>query len=670
MNNFSPEQIKAFQQQFQNCTPEQIQAMLKNMGPQQKLQAAQMGMSPEMLEQQLKMLSENPDLIRKTQEEMKNMTPEQIAATIPGASMQQPSSSGSTPRASTPTGTPLKGKLGKIEKIKNDGNEFFRKQQYTEAIEKYEEALGELANESLGNKNEDAWALKSTCHLNMATCLSKLGQHNRVLRECGEVLSQGPNRKALFRRGHSNMELGKLAEARRDLKQALSLDPSDGVVRSAYEQLQQKIKESGKDIPDDAEGASGTAVAETEQNFSEMSVGQLRKYLEARGVDYKSVVDKHELVELARKHSSTPATTTVTPKSSPSPAPSTTISSTASPMGGFGGFDPNMDPVQMKAQIQAQRNMIRSNPSMFLAQMRTQPGMQNVTIEQLESQFDMLLGMEPEALASTLKMQHQMQQAGYGARPGEQPKVPPPEVINNMDPKVMLNAMKAQQAALKANPAMFEQLQAQNPQMAGMTREQVEAQLDMMCAMSPEQLKNMLQMQQQMQGGSSSPAPSAAEPVASTSSPRAKDKKGGSSGTQPAPASAAAPPMPSPDMNPADLMNNMTPEQMSNMIKMQRDMLKANPNLYETMVQGNPAFAGMSREQVIQQLDSMADMAPATLHRLMMTSQKVQQGSEAVRGMWQAVDRRLGGHLWSVVMAVLAWLVLYVLDMLYARYFR
>lgn len=48
----------------------------------------------------------------------------------------------------------------------------------------------------------------------------------------------------------------------------------------------------------------------------------------------------------------------------------------------------------------------------------------------------------------------------------------------------------------------------------------------------------------------------------------------------------------------AQMMKNMKGEQLQSMMRMQRDMLKSNPALYEQIKQSNPMMANMSREQV------------------------------------------------------------------------
>jgi methylphosphotriester-DNA--protein-cysteine methyltransferase len=74
--NLTPEQIRLAQQQMSNMSPEQIAAQFQNMTPAQKLQAQQMGLDPSMID----MMSKNPEMMKQAANQFKNMTPEQVKA--------------------------------------------------------------------------------------------------------------------------------------------------------------------------------------------------------------------------------------------------------------------------------------------------------------------------------------------------------------------------------------------------------------------------------------------------------------------------------------------------------------------------------------------------------------------------------------------------------------
>jgi hypothetical protein len=141
--------------------------------------------------------------------------------------------------------------------------------------------------------------------------------------------------------------------------------------------------------------------------------------------------------------------------------------------------------------------------------------------------------------------------------------------------------------------------------------------------MSPEQMQQLRSMQAQF----SDTAP-AAEP---------------SSATAAAGATAAAPP------DPSKLLSSMDPAQIKAMV----NMMKSNPALIKQMAAMNPAMSGMSEEQVIKQLDMMADMDPETLKRMMSFAGGVQKAVQPLRQAWNKGNQLTGGNLKSIVAFVL-----------------
>jgi hypothetical protein len=58
----------------------------------------------------------------------------------------------------------------------------------------------------------------------------------------------------------------------------------------------------------------------------------------------------------------------------------------------------------------------------------------------------------------------------------------------------------------------------------------------------------------------------------------------------------------------ANMMKNMSGEQLQGMMRMQRDMLKSNPELYEQIKASNPMMAQMTREQVSDRVVGLPDI--------------------------------------------------------------
>jgi tetratricopeptide (TPR) repeat protein len=74
-----------------------------------------------------------------------------------------------------------------------------------------------------------AQSVRDACRLNLAACLLKMGEYERVVSACNEVLSKDAmNRKALFRRGQGYASLGRLSEAEGDLDAYVSINPGQG----------------------------------------------------------------------------------------------------------------------------------------------------------------------------------------------------------------------------------------------------------------------------------------------------------------------------------------------------------------------------------------------------------------------------------------------------------
>tara|TARA_B100000524_G_scaffold10812_1_gene6361 strand:- start:575 stop:1714 length:1140 start_codon:yes stop_codon:yes gene_type:complete len=134
--------------------------------------------------------------------------------------------------------------------LKERGNTYFVSGQYMEAAKLYEQGLLEFASwyaESFATDEERSMVhtIKQPCHLNLAECSRRLGNHQHVVVHCTEVISfmDPQNVKALFRRGASHLRLGNLDEAHIDLKRAIALSPGDSHVRSEFAILEEMTRE-------------------------------------------------------------------------------------------------------------------------------------------------------------------------------------------------------------------------------------------------------------------------------------------------------------------------------------------------------------------------------------------------------------------------------------------
>lgn len=150
------------------------------------------------------------------------------------------------------------------------------------------------------------------------------------------------------------------------------------------------------------------------------------------------------------------------------------------------------------------------------------------------------------------------------------------ENLKNMSPDHIRSSIKYQIDMLRRDPSTLDLIKAQNPAMAPLSYEQVISQLETMAKVDPNTLKDMAEMQ--------------------------------SKGMSPTQAK--------------NMMSKMDPEQMKKMLKTQRDMLKANPDLIHELRKANPQMKNLTVEQVEQQLDMMSSLDNASLEKMA----KIQSG--------------------------------------------
>jgi peptidylprolyl isomerase len=136
------------------------------------------------------------------------------------------------------------------KKLKTEGTEHFQKQQYDEAIEKYNEAADICVEE--GMKDNDISAeerpMYVSCWSNIAMCHVKQKSWADAIAACNHILQlddeKDTNVKALYRRGLARTHLGLLAEAKTDLMAAYNLDKKNKDVLKALQQLKDAMAES------------------------------------------------------------------------------------------------------------------------------------------------------------------------------------------------------------------------------------------------------------------------------------------------------------------------------------------------------------------------------------------------------------------------------------------
>jgi len=139
-------------------------------------------------------------------------------------------------------------KLKAAEAIKAVGNDYFKKQKFGEAANKYEKCLRYLEEKypSPEEKHQLEQA-KLPCHSNLAACYLKVGDYFKAVEQCDIVLKADPkNLKVLFRRGQAHTYKNDFERAKVDFSEALKLDPNSAEVKNAVIFMNQRKAELEK----------------------------------------------------------------------------------------------------------------------------------------------------------------------------------------------------------------------------------------------------------------------------------------------------------------------------------------------------------------------------------------------------------------------------------------
>jgi len=146
---------------------------------------------------------------------------------------------------------------GEAEVLRSQGNDHFKAQRHEEAAECYRQAL-RLLNDSVGAASAPLTPLGQAVRLNLAACLQRLGADpEESVQLCSEVLAADPlSAKAFFRRGLAQRDAARaaadaaskrdaLVAARRDLREAARLEPSDRQLRAQLDEVADELKALG-----------------------------------------------------------------------------------------------------------------------------------------------------------------------------------------------------------------------------------------------------------------------------------------------------------------------------------------------------------------------------------------------------------------------------------------
>jgi len=134
-----------------------------------------------------------------------------------------------------------------LEKIKESGNDFYKKRLFDDAIFKYTKCCVYLKYYLEGKSVLEDYStlhdVEVCARLNRALCYTTLSRFVQSIEDCSEVLEKEPEHvKALYRRGRSQHLINEFDSAKKDLLKAHKLCPSDQKVKNELTTVLAKIK--------------------------------------------------------------------------------------------------------------------------------------------------------------------------------------------------------------------------------------------------------------------------------------------------------------------------------------------------------------------------------------------------------------------------------------------
>ncbi|XP_027213537.2 peptidyl-prolyl cis-trans isomerase D isoform X2 [Penaeus vannamei] len=139
-----------------------------------------------------------------------------------------------------------------VNDIKDSGNTYFKNQDFTAAIKKYQKSLVYIKHiEEQGKARSDISELEVniltklsvSCLLNHALCSIKLNWFGKAISDCDRAIElDSSNPKAYFRRGQAYNLSNDIDSARTDLEKAKELEPNDKGILRELDAVLKKIR--------------------------------------------------------------------------------------------------------------------------------------------------------------------------------------------------------------------------------------------------------------------------------------------------------------------------------------------------------------------------------------------------------------------------------------------
>ncbi|CAD8212493.1 unnamed protein product [Paramecium octaurelia] len=481
-------------------TPEMMKSMSQmcaNMSDDQLRQYAQMG----------GMGNVDPSFMRQQMGQVKNMRDEdlqrQVNQTRPeDIERAKQRIQGQQPQSQQQQQNPQSDQFPIINKLKNQGNDAFKSQDYEKAASKYYEAISEIEEMWENNaylksdtiKKQELKLLEHSCRLNYCNVKAKQSQYDVVLRQAKKVLEDDDqNGKANFRMGQALFETKKYHEALKYLEIASQKLSNDETVQIMYKQAQNQISNLNAN-PAAQQEEKGNQNEQPKQTQKQQKENQDSEEQQQKKPKIKlSSVDTNseEFQNLKQKVQTSKEdglivdeeiSTTKSKSNKPSTqqTESQNVNKTPEDPQFQQQFDQfkNMSPEQLNYMT----NTLKSMDKGFLKQMMKQQSGVEMSDQQIEMMQTM---MTPEMLSqmknidpAVLKQQKSQQQSQQQSQSSQQQ-----QPVQSTQQSNYQNVPQAQTAAQQM-PQNLQGL-AQNPQMLGMVIDQLKANPQMLKMMAP-----------------------------------------------------------------------------------------------------------------------------------------------------------------------------------------
>ena len=186
--------------------------------------------------------------------------------------------------------------LKRLEEVKKSGNDYFRAEDFDQAITEFSKAIQCVENHYTEEQTllePSLLAVTVALLNNRALCFSKLDCNNEAIQDCLRVLRLDHNNtKALYRIGRCEASRNNFKEASRRMKQVIEITPDSLAAQKDYEEYTNKLAESidAEKLPLTPRRKSrGNSGEEVKQTFVFESEKPLERRVSFRSEDFAEI---------------------------------------------------------------------------------------------------------------------------------------------------------------------------------------------------------------------------------------------------------------------------------------------------------------------------------------------------------------------------------------------